>query len=119
MLNLAINFSLATATLFVAVLFIPGLQFEHILTIVPTCFILGLMNFLIRPMMVYLGIDVTLMKIGLFSFVMNWLLFNVGIGLLDEFDEVSWVGALFGAVLMGLIQAILWGVDMKRTKPIT
>lgn len=119
MLNLAINFSLATACLFLAVLFIPGLQFEHVLTIVPTCFILGLMNFLVRPLMVWMGIDVTIGKIGLFSFVLNWLLFNVGIGLLDEFDEVSWIGALFGAVLMGLIQAILWGWDMKRTKPIT
>lgn len=119
MLNLAINFSLATATLFLAILFVPGLQFEHVLTIIPTCFILGLTNFLVRPIMVYLGIDVTIGKIGLFSFVINWILFNVGIGLLDEFDEVSWIGALFGAVLMGLIQAILWGLDMKRTKPIS
>jgi putative membrane protein len=119
MLNLALNFSLATATLFLAVLFIPGLQFEHILTIVPTCFILGLMNFLIRPLLVFMGMDVTPARIGTFAFVMNWVLLNVGIGLVDEFDEYSWMGALFGAVLMGLLQAILWAWDFKGRKPVT
>ncbi len=119
MLNLAINFSLATATLILAVLLIPGLEFENILTIVPTCFILGFVNFLIRPIMVMLGIDVSPVKIGIFSFFLNWFMFNVGVGLLDEFDDFSWTGAFFGAVLMGLFQAILWGIDMKGRKPVT
>lgn len=119
MLNLAINFSLATATLILAILLIPGLEFEHILTIVPTCFILGFLNFLIRPMMVMLGIDVSPLKIGIFGFVLNLLMLNVGIGLLDEFDDFSWTGAFFGALLLGLFQAILWGLDMKGRKPIT
>lgn len=119
MLNLAINFSLATATLILAVLLVPGLEFEHILTIVPTCFILGFLNFLIRPMMVMLGIDVSPLRIGLFSFVLNLLFLNVGIGLLDEFDDFSWTGAFFGAVILGLIQAILWDLDMKGRKPVT
>jgi putative membrane protein len=119
MLNLALNFSLASVALFLAVFFIPGLQFEHILTIVPTCFILGFMNFLIRPLLVYMGMDVTPLRIGIFSFIMNWVFFNVGIGLLDEFDEYSWIGAFFGAVLMGLIQAVLWTWDIRGRKPIT
>lgn len=119
MLNLALNFTLPLFILIVAVAFFPQLEISHILSIVPTAFIIGFMNFLIRPSMVILGIDLTTLRIGLFSFFLNWLFFNVGFGLLDAFDDQSWIGAFFGALLMGVFQVFLVRIDENERKPIT
>lgn len=119
MINLALNFALPAFIMVAAMALFPQLEVSHIISFVPSTFIIGFMNFLIRPVMVILGIDLSPMKVGLFSFVLNWLFFNVGIGLLDAFDDQSWFGAFFGAVLMAIFQLFLVRIDETGRKPVT
>lgn len=119
MLNLALNLA-ATALIMVLVpLFVPFVQMPQILTIIPTILIIGFMNFLLRPMMVLLGIDLTYSRTLILSLVLNWPFMNVGYGLLDEFDEQSWLAAFFGALLMSFFQILILKLDWNRRKPIT
>jgi putative membrane protein len=118
-LNLALNLALTFTALILVTLFVPYVQMPHILTLIPTTLLIGFMNFLIRPMMVMLGIDLTSGKVFGFTLILNWLFFNVGLGLLDEFDEQGWVGAFFGALFMAILQIIFLRIDYKRRKPIT
>ena len=119
MLNLALNLA-ATALIMVLVpLFVPFVQMPHILTIIPTILIIGFMNFLLRPMMVLLGIELTYLRTMILALVLNWPFMNVGYGLLDEFDEQSWLAAFFGALLMSLFQIVVLNIDWNRRKPIT
>jgi hypothetical protein len=43
----------------------------------------------------------------------------VGLGLLDAFNNQSWMGAFFMAVLMGLFQVFLVRIDETGRKPVT
>lgn len=119
MQNLALNFTLPALLLILSVLASTQLEISHIISLVPTAFILGFVNFLIRPFMVILRIDLTSFRIGIFSFILNWLFFNVGLGLLDAFDDQSWIGALFLAVLMAIFQVFLVRIDETGRKPVT
>lgn len=119
MQNLALNFILPAFLLLLAVFTSSQLEISHIISFVPTVFILGFMNFLIRPLMVMMGIEETPLKTGLFAFSLNWPLFNVGLGLLDAFDDQSWIGAFFLALLMAVFQVFLVRIDETGEKPVT
>jgi putative membrane protein len=69
--------------------------------------VIGLVNMLVRPVLVLLTLPVTLLTLGLFILVINGLLF-FGVGALLEGFEVGglWSGIL-GALLYSLIS---WGL---------
>lgn len=65
--------------------------------------VIGLVNMLIRPLLVLLTLPVTLLTLGLFIFVINGLLFFAVGRLLEGFEVHSvWAGIL-GAILYSLI----------------
>lgn len=119
MRNLALNFALPAFLVLLAVFTSTQLEISHIISLVPTVFILGFMNFLIRPIMIMLGMELTSLRIWLFAFALNWPFLNVGLGLLDAFDDQSWIGALFLALLMAIFQVLLVRVDEAERKPVT
>ena len=69
--------------------------------------VIGLVNMLIRPVLVLLTLPVTILTLGLFIFVINGLLFYLVGHILQGFEVHSlWTGVL-GAVLYSLISWVL------------
>ncbi|BDI34479.1 hypothetical protein CCAX7_65300 [Capsulimonas corticalis] len=68
---------------------------------------LGIVNAVIRPIVQLLAMPLTCITFGLFSFVINALMFwLVGI-LVPGFHVKGFVAPLFGSIVMGLISGIL------------
>ena len=77
---------------------------------------LGLINTLIRPVLVILTLPVTLLTLGLFIFVINGLLFW-GVGSFIEGFHVGgfWSG-VFGAIVYSLISWLLASLLLAKKK---
>lgn len=69
--------------------------------------VIGLLNTLVRPLLVILTLPVTLLTLGLFYFVLNGLLFWWAGKLLDGFEVHGAVDAVLGAILYSLIAWVL------------
>jgi putative membrane protein len=69
--------------------------------------VLGLVNTLIRPVLVVLTLPVTLLTLGLFLLVINGLLFWLVGNLLDGFSVGGFWPGVFGALLYSLISWLL------------
>ncbi len=69
--------------------------------------ILGLVNTVLRPLLVLLTLPVTLLTLGLFIFVINGLLFWWVGSLLEGFVVVGFWPAVFGALLYSIFSSIL------------
>jgi putative membrane protein len=69
--------------------------------------VLGLVNALIRPVLVLLTLPVTLLTLGLFIFVINGLLFWAVGSLLSGFEVAGFWPAVFGAIVYSLISWVL------------
>jgi putative membrane protein len=67
--------------------------------------VLGLLNAVVRPLLIILTLPVTLLSMGLFLFVINALTFQMASYLLDGFHVAG-----FGAALLGSILYSLWGL---------
>ena len=76
--------------------------------------VLGLVNTLIRPILVILTLPVTLLTLGLFIFIMNALLFLFGGNLLWGFQVASFGAALLGSILYSVISWLLSSLLLRE-----
>jgi putative membrane protein len=82
--------------------FVPGIHVDGFTAALIAAFFLGLVNTLIRPLLLLLTLPVTMITLGLFIFVINGLLFwFVGSVLRGFVVDSFWHGVL-GAVLYSI-----------------
>ncbi len=86
---------------------IPSIQIRGFGTALAAAVVLGLINALIRPLLVLLTLPVTVLTLGLFIFVINALLFQFAAWILKGFEVADFWSALFGSILYSLISWLL------------
>ncbi|NNM68593.1 MAG: phage holin family protein [Gallionella sp.] len=87
--------------------FVPGIHVDGFAAALVAAFLLGLVNTLIRPLLLLLTLPVTLLTLGLFIFVINGTLFwFVGSVLRGFVVDSFWHGVL-GAVLSSFFSCAL------------
>src|SRR5687767_9491053 len=69
--------------------------------------VLGLVNTIIRPILVLLTLPVTVLTLGLFIFVINGLLFWMVASWLEGFEVAGFWSGVFGAILFSLVSWLL------------
>ncbi len=88
--------------------FVPGIHIDSFVDAMIAALFLGLVNTLIRPLLLLLTLPVTLLTLGLFIFVINGLLFwFVGSVLKGFVVDGFWFGVL-GAALYSIVS---WGLS--------
>ena len=107
----------ATALLFVANLY-SGVEVRTFTAALIAAFVIGLLNSVVRPVLVVLTFPVTVVTLGLFLFIINALMFWAAAGVLDGFHVRGFVAALIGSLLysvMGVvIESALEGLFAKK-----
>ena len=88
----------ASALLFVAYLY-SGVEVRSFTAAMLAALVIGLLNTVVRPVLVVLTLPVTVLTLGLFLFVINALVFWAASALLEGFVVRSFVAALVGSVL--------------------
>ena len=86
-------------------------------TVLVAGLILGLINALVRPVVILLTLPFTLLSLGLFLFVVNALMLSLAAFLAGESLNVNgfW-GAIFGSLAVSLISLILTALIGERGK---
>ena len=95
----------AAALLLVAYLY-PGVNVESFFAAAIAALVLGLVNAVVRPILVILTFPVTLLTLGLFLFVINALLFWLVAELVQGFTVTGFLAALVGSILYSLITLV-------------
>jgi len=97
---------LATALLLIAQL-LPGVQVAGFGAALAATLVLGLLNTLVRPVLVLLTLPVTLLTLGLFLFVVNATMFWAAASLLDGLRVQGFGSALLGSIVYGLCGMVI------------
>ncbi len=82
--------------------FVPGIHVDGFAAALVAAFLLGLVNTLIRPLLVLLTLPVTMLTLGLFIFAINGLLFLFVGSILRGFIVDSLWHGILGALLYSL-----------------
>ena len=96
----------AIALLAVAWLY-PGVQVQDWKAAAIAALVLGLVNTIVKPILVLLTLPVTIVTLGLFLLVLNALLFWAVASLVPGFHVEGFWAALLGAILYSIIAWLL------------
>ena len=97
---------LAAALLLVAYLY-PGVTVASFGAAMLAALVLGLLNSIVRPLLVLLTLPVTLITLGLFLFVINALMFWAAAGVLSGFNVAGFAAALIGSLIYSLCGMVI------------
>ena len=86
---------------------IPGVTVTSFGTALLAALVLGLVNAIVRPVLVLLTLPVTILTLGLFIFVLNGLLFWMVASWLEGFHVTGFWAAVFGAIVFSLVSWFL------------
>lgn len=113
MLKLIVRWLLLAAALLLVAYLYPGVQVQSFTTALIAAFVLGLLNTVVRPLLVLLTLPVTLITVGLFLFVINALMFWAAATLLNGFNVSGFWAALIGSLIYSLCGMVI-DVAMER-----
>ena len=81
---------------------IPGVEVEGAGTVLIAALLLGLVNALVRPLLVILTFPITILTLGLFLLVIHAGMFQLVAWMLSGFEVSGFFSALFGALIVSL-----------------
>ncbi|MEG0446944.1 MAG: phage holin family protein [Comamonas sp.] len=76
-----------------------GVQVQGFSSAMIAALVIGLLNTVIRPILVVLTLPVTIITVGLFLFVVNGLMFWMASGILGGFHVSGFWAAMLGALI--------------------
>lgn len=109
-MRLLARFLLNALALLVAAYFLPGLHLASPEAALLAGVALGLINAIVRPLLILLTLPLTLLTLGLFIFVVNAICLVITAWLVPGFTVDGFLYALAGALMVSVVSWILSGV---------
>lgn len=98
---------ISSVTLIVVAYFIPGISFDSFLTVLITALILGIINAIIRPIILLFTIPINIITLGLFTFIINAFMLWLVHLLVSGFHITNFTTAIWAALIYWLINWIM------------
>lgn len=114
MTQLVLRWVLNSVALFLVMRLIPGIQIDQFRDLLVATLVLGLLNAFLRPIVVLLTLPVTVLTLGLFTLVINGVMFYLAASLVTGFHVTGFGTALVAALLYSLFSFILNVVFQTR-----
>jgi putative membrane protein len=80
---------------------------ENLKALVLAALVLGILNAILRPVLIILTLPITLLTLGLFTLVINGLLLYAVSGLVSGFEIASFWRAFLAALLISVVTALM------------
>jgi putative membrane protein len=92
---------------------VPGVAVASWTDLAIAAVVLGLVNAIVRPILVILTLPITVLTLGLFYLVVNGIAFGLAAALVPGFTIRSWTAAILGALLTSVVSWFI-GIFVKR-----
>jgi putative membrane protein len=102
MLGFLIRVLVVAIGLWLAVALVPGIRIVDTPTLLGAALVLGLLNAVVRPVIVLLTLPITVLTLGLFLIVINAAMLSLVAALVPNVEVAGFGSALLGAVIVSL-----------------
>jgi len=92
-----------TVAILLSSILIPGIRVDSLPTVVIAAGLLGLINISIKPVLIILTLPLTIITLGLFSFIINAFLLKLVAYFVTGFEVDGFLAALLGALVISLV----------------
>lgn len=87
--------------------YLPGIRMESFVAALIAALVLGLINAIVKPILIILTLPVNILTLGLFTFVINALMFWLTSSLVKGFVVADFASAFWGALLLTIVSWLL------------
>lgn len=103
------RWAISTVAVLVATLLIPGIDYGNWADLLIATLVLGILNTVLRPVLMLLSLPLLVLTLGLFSVVINALLLLLVSALLgpSNFRVDGFFSALLGAIVISIVSIVL------------
>src|SRR6185503_19347250 len=116
MMTLLLSWLVNTVSLIAVAYLMPSSRVSDFVTALIAALVLGLVNTIIRPILVLLTLPVTLLTLGLFILVINGLLFWFVGSFVQGFVVQGFWAGFVGAILFSIVSWLLAALVLKGDK---
>ena len=111
---LLVRWVLNILALFVVVTLVPGFHYSSIVSLAIAALVLGLLNAIVRPILFFLTLPLTIVTLGLFLIVLNAIMLELTAWIAPGFRIDSFVAAIVGAIVLAIVS---WVTNRIGRKP--
>lgn len=105
--GLVVRWLILTAAIMVTSYFMEGIHVSGFFSALLAAAILGVLNVFFRPILILLTLPISILTLGLFTFIINALLLMMVSGVISGFVVEGFWSALFGSLLISIVSWIL------------
>jgi putative membrane protein len=106
-MRILINWLITTAAILISAYLLPGVSVRSLGAAFVTALVLGLINAIIRPILLILTFPLTILTLGLFIFVLNALLVLLTSAIVPGFHIQSFGWAILFSLLFSVVSFVL------------
>jgi putative membrane protein len=102
MIGFLLRLLVVALALWLASEWLPGIEIKGAWTLLGAALLLGLVNAIVRPLLVILTLPATILTLGLFLLVINAAMLGLVAWVFDNFTIAGFWPALFGSIIVSL-----------------
>jgi len=106
MLKLISKILLVALALLVTAEIIPGVEIRGLYIALIAAVILGVLNLVVRPILVLLTLPINILTLGLFTLVINAALFGFAASFIEGFAVDGFISALVGSLIVSIVSTV-------------
>ena len=116
MTKLLVHLLVSALLLWLVSQIVPGIRIVNFGNALLAALVLGLVNFLVRPILIIVTLPITIVTLGLFLFVINALMLMLTGAIVPGFKVDSFGAALIGGLLLALFNLAASALLNRRAR---
>ena len=109
-MNVLIRWFVNALSLYIVSKIVPGIAVKDFTTSLVASVIIGLINTLIKPVLLFFTLPINILTLGLFTFIVNAGLLLLAGNLISGFSVSNFWSALIGSILLSLVSTVLFSL---------
>jgi putative membrane protein len=114
MARLIVHLLVSALLLWLVSQFVSGIYIHGFGSAIFAALVLGVVNFLVRPILVVVTLPITILTLGLFLIIINALMLKLTSALVPGFHVATFGAAIIGGLLLGLFNLLASALLHRR-----
>jgi putative membrane protein len=106
-MGLLLKWLIMAASIIIAAYFIPGVRVGSFFSALWVALFLGVVNILVRPVLILITLPINILTLGLFTFVINAVLILLASSVIKGFEVAGFWWALLYSVVLSAVNYII------------
>lgn len=109
-MSLLLRWVFSALSVMVVAYLVPGVKVASFWSALIAALVIGLVNALIRPLIILLTLPVNILTLGLFTLIINALMFWLASSIVKGFDVSGFAAAFWGALVYWIVSWLVNGM---------